>query len=387
MLNKTLLKDALPLGIALSGGSDSTALLILAVDAFGPKRLHAVTINHGLRKAAKDEANQAGKLCAALGVQHQTITLALTDGADLQARARTARYDALAQWAQQAKLVATALGHTQDDVAETFLMRLARGSGVDGLAKMPARFERDGATFLRPLLDAKRTGLQSMLKDRGISWSEDPSNQDPRFTRVKMRQAQPAFDALGLTTDRLSQTAEWMRAASEVLEQAADAWIAAHAWADHGDAVFDLPALKTASKETACRVLTRVMCTLSGNPYRPRFSALIEAMQSDSARTVHGCLLYQHQNTLRVTREVNAIDGSDERWSITGPMKRYHSIRPLNERGLNLCENWRDTAVLPRRSLLASPAIWSGQALVAAPLAQPHPDWQAIARNPLHLAK
>lgn len=389
MLNTALLHGDAPLGIALSGGSDSTALLVLAVDAFGAENLQAITIDHGLRAAAQAEARQAAKLCASLGVPHTIRTLALKDGPDLQARARNARYMALGDWAraQLNSIPAIALGHTKDDVSETFLMRLARGSGVDGLATMPEYFERAGMVFKRPLLAASRAELHAMLTKRGITWSEDPSNQDPRFTRVKMRQAQATLDTLDLTSDRLSQTADWMRAASEVLENAADNWITTHAYTEYGDVVLDLQALRTAPKETAFRVLTRALSTLSGNPYRPRFSALSELLHSEVARTLQGCLIYRYKGTLRLTREVNAIENIEHYWQIDGPLAPSHRITPLGENGLKQCEGWRNTALLPRRSLLSTPGIWLDGALIAAPIARPDPNWKVRATIPLHLAK
>lgn len=388
MLNTALL-DAHPcLAVALSGGSDSTALLVLAVEALGADRVRAVTVNHGLRAAAADEARHAGRLCTALGVKHDVLTLALQDGADLQARARAGRYGAMATWAKENDIDAIALGHTQGDVAETFLMRLARGSGVDGLACMPERFEKMGATFVRPLLEATRGALRDMLSEKSITWSEDPSNEDPRFTRVQMRQAMPELEALGLTSAKLSQTARWMRAASDVLENAADDWISKHAIADYGDAIFDQGALEHAPEETACRVLARALCNISGNPYRPRLSALNALRKSTGAATLHGCLIYPDQGSLRITRELNAIKGyEDNRWTIEGPMEASHRVAPLGPDGLAQIENWRETSLLPRRSVLASPAIWQGAQIIAAPLALPVPGWSAHAANPLARSK
>lgn len=387
MLETGLLSDHDSIGVAVSGGSDSTALLVLMVEALGPEKLRAVTVNHGLRRAAIEEAESVASLCQKLGVTHKTITLDLKDGSDLQARARSARYSALTKWANTQRVGAIALGHTQNDVAETFLMRLARGSGVDGLAQMPAKFERDGVVFLRPILASCRDDLQNMLRARDVNWSEDPSNLDLRFTRVQMRKAQPRLDALGLTAQRLSQTAQWMRAASDVLEQAAETWIADHAWAEHGDAVFDLSALENALEETAGRVLTRALCNISGNPYRPRLVTLQELLKVKTATTLHGCLAYQHKDTLRITREFNAILQGDTRWTITGPLTPDQTVKPLGEDGLKQVPLWKDTALLPRRSLLSSPAIWQKNTLIAAPIAQPDPVWSATVPNPLHLPK
>jgi len=382
MLKTSLLQGRNPLGIAVSGGSDSTALLVLCARAVGAENLRAVSVNHSLRKAAVDEISRVSELCAALGVRHDSLSLTLSDGSDLQARARAARYDALASWALENHVSAIAVGHSKDDVAETFLMRLARGSGVDGLAQMPEVFERSGAVFLRPVMEASRVELRAVLQSQNIMWSEDPSNDDPRFTRVQMRQAQADLDDLGLTADRLSQTARWMRAASEVLEQAADTWIAAHAFADHGDAVFDRDALRDAPEETAARVLSRTLCAISGHVYRPRFSALSEIMVSEVATTLHGCLIYPNKGTLRVTRELHAINDVEEYWTIKGPLEETHSVAPLGEVGLSQMENWRETALLPRRSLLSSPAIWDETKVIAAPLAAPDDIWSAMPRDP-----
>lgn len=387
MLDGALLAKDMRLGIALSGGSDSTALLMLAAEHLGAGNLAAITVDHGLRRAAADEAKQAKALCETLGIPHEIVTLQIQDGADLQARARSARYNALADWALRGQLTAVALGHTQNDVAETFLMRLARGSGVDGLAQMANRFSCAGVTFLRPLLNAKREDLRAYLRARDISWSDDPSNRDTRFTRVQMREAQAQMDALGLSTQRLAQTAQWMSRAAEVLDQAADDWIAKHAIAEHGDAVLDPAALRAAPKETALRVLARILCAISQNPYRPRLNALEELLNSDSANTLHGCLSYTHKGKLRITQELSAITPENNRWTLEGPFLAGHTIAPLGEKGLSQCDNWRETALLPRRSLLASPAVWNGKTVIAAPLAKPDSKWRAAVQDPLHLAK
>lgn len=387
MLNKALLSIDRPLGVAVSGGSDSTALLSLMAQAKGSDAIRAVTVDHGLRAAAKEEAGQVAQLCASLSISHDILSLNLEDGADLQARARAGRYSTLCDWAQRTGVAAVALGHTKDDVAETFLMRLARGSGVDGLAAMPATFERSGVRFLRPLLGADRFELQTYLRTQSLSWSEDPSNKDPRFKRVQMRQAQPFLDELGLTPQRLSQTADWMRAASEVLEMTADTWIAQNAWGDHGDAVFNFKALQTAPLETAARVLSRALCNISGNPYRPRFSALIALLSNNSAQTLHGCIAYHHGDTLRLTREPSAIKEDEMRWKITGPLSATHVITSLRESDFTHIPDWRDTALVPRRSLLGTPVIWQNETFVAAPIAKPDPAWSASTANPLHFSK
>jgi len=177
--------------IALSGGSDSTALLTFARDVFLARgetdRLLAVTVDHGLRPESAAEARRAGDLCASLGIGHVTRRW---DGAKpssgLQAAAREARYRLLAGEAAGG-IVLT--GHTMDDQLETVAMRQARGSGrgLSGIA--PATLYEGRSWFVRPLIATRRTALREHLSALGLSWIEDPSNRDPRFERVRVRQS------------------------------------------------------------------------------------------------------------------------------------------------------------------------------------------------------
>lgn len=373
VVDRVMLRDCpCPLGIAVSGGSDSTALLVLACEVLGADAIRAVTVDHGLRAQAREEAAQVAVLCRGLGVVHDVVSLDLENGSNIQARARSARYEALAGWARRAGIAAVALGHTQDDLAETFLMRMARGSGVSGLAAMRARFERQGVQFVRPVLEMTRAQLRAVLQERGVSWCEDPTNQDQSHTRVQFRTRMGEFADLGLTSERLAQTAQWMRAAEDVLEDAARDWLGAYARTEHGDAVFELSGLEKGRPETVYRCLAQAIVAISGRAYRPRFSVLSELLERRGG-TVQGCLFYRHKDTLRVTREVRSLEQEpDPRWRISGESVRPDDrLRVLGEDGLAQIADWRETAVVPRRSLLSSPSLWRGDTVIAAPLARP----------------
>ena len=204
------------IGVAVSGGSDSVALLLALQELFPVSKLRAVTVDHGLRSAAVDEALWVGKLCTSLGIFHSTIPVKnLAHWLKLQARAREARYNALADWGQGCDLLC--LGHSQTDVAETFLIRLARGSGVDGLAGMRARWRICDIDCARPLLSFSRDDLREYLRAKGQTWCEDPSNEDLTYKRIQMRQAQQMLDGLGLDTERLAKTAARMSSVQEAL--------------------------------------------------------------------------------------------------------------------------------------------------------------------------
>ncbi|WP_114967069.1 tRNA lysidine(34) synthetase TilS, partial [Alkalilacustris brevis] len=184
--------DAPGLGVAVSGGGDSVALLLLVADWAAARgvRLRAVTVDHGLREGAAQEAEAVARLCAELGIGHDILRWQGWDGqGNLQDAARRARQGLIAGWARDHGLAAVALGHTRDDQAETVLMRLARGAGVDGLSGMAPLRLAVGLAWLRPLLDVGRAELRALLRARGVPWAEDPSNEDARFQRVRARRA------------------------------------------------------------------------------------------------------------------------------------------------------------------------------------------------------
>ena len=190
------------IGVAVSGGSDSLALLHLLHDwqSAGGPAVRAATVDHGLRAGAAAEAAEVARICAGLGVAHKTLAWRDWDGAgNLPDRARRARYALLAEWARGHGIADIAVGHTEDDLAETFVMRLARGAGVDGLAAMRDRWREAGVTFHRPLLALRRDHLRDLLRARGVAWVEDPTNSDAGYERVRTRAALVRWPRSGST--------------------------------------------------------------------------------------------------------------------------------------------------------------------------------------------
>ena len=189
--------DTRTLGLAVSGGSDSLAMLALAAEIRthdGGLSLAAVTVDHGLRPEAAAEAEQVGRICRELGVPHSIVRWERADtGAVSQADARRARHQLLATWAAAHGVSQIALAHTRDDRLETFLMRARQGSGWYGLAGLmpyaPSPVWPQGAALrlVRPLLAFTREDLRDDLRARGIAWIDDPSNAADRFERVRMR--------------------------------------------------------------------------------------------------------------------------------------------------------------------------------------------------------
>jgi tRNA(Ile)-lysidine synthase len=172
--------------VAVSGGADSMALLLLAREC---AQVTALTIDHGLRAESRDEAQQVKHWCEALNITHHTLSWQSQPLASAaQEQARNARYALLSQWCEDndARYLLTA--HHRDDQAETLFFRLARGSGIDGLAAIqPSVTLANGITLLRPLLSIPKARLIATLQAHGQDWIEDPSNQNPNYTRNRIR--------------------------------------------------------------------------------------------------------------------------------------------------------------------------------------------------------
>jgi tRNA(Ile)-lysidine synthase len=201
--------------LAVSGGADSTALMVLAQRwrrrrARGPD-LVVATIDHGLRPGSRAEAKAVGVLARRLGLSHEILRWrGAKPKTGIEAAARTARYRLLAELAQRLGAEAIATAHTLDDQAETVLMRLAAGSGPAGLAGMRPRDVRDGIVLLRPLLGVRKARLVATLARAGIRWADDPMNADPAFVRARLRDAGAALAREGLTPERLGRLAQRM---------------------------------------------------------------------------------------------------------------------------------------------------------------------------------
>ena len=180
------------IGIAVSGGPDSLALLLLAAEA-RPGDVEAATVDHALRPESRAEAEAVAKACEKLGVPHTILTAEWKQKPEtaIQERARMMRYRLIGEWARERGIKALVTGHHLDDQAETFLMRLARGAGVKGLAGMRRVSRGPGGAFalVRPLLGWRHSELEAVCSAAGLEPAQDPSNDDEQFERVRVRKA------------------------------------------------------------------------------------------------------------------------------------------------------------------------------------------------------
>jgi tRNA(Ile)-lysidine synthase len=261
--------------VAVSGGSDSLCLALLA-GRWAARRGGQVTglsVDHGLRAQSRAEADRVGEWLRRQGMDHHILSWrGPKPVAGIQAAARDARYRLMGDWCRGAGVLHLLLGHTLDDQAETFLLRLAKGSGAEGLAAMAAIRETPDVRLLRPLLDVSKSALRATLDAEGQDWIEDPSNQNPAFARVRVRQSMRdgGLDAAALARSahrfgRLRQALE--SSVSQVLARGVDMHPA-------GFAVLRPSEFVAAADEIGLSALSRVVVAVGGNSYPPRLEKL-----------------------------------------------------------------------------------------------------------------
>ena len=380
-----------PIAIAVSGGGDSIALMHMAARLWPASLIDVLSVNHGLRAEASEEIAVVKAQAQRLGLRHTTLRWAWDGQGNLQAAARDGRFAALRDYCLGQRIDHLLLGHTEDDQIETLLMRLARGSGVDGLTGMAERTQRDGVILHRPLLGITRQALRTWLQAKGLAWCEDPSNDDPRYQRVRARQMLAALGELGLTRERLLMTAQHMRAAQATLIRAAKELAARDVRQEGPDLLLSSRLLPLGQNDSHARIWAEALRWVGGQSYRPRFDALTVAVAkvaSGKAATLSGCLLLpERAGGIRVTREAAATQSAitvnhslestvwDHKWQITGPFDPTVTISALKE-AIAQVPNWRAVG-LPRKTLLATPAIRKGGVLIAAPVAGFGAEWVA----------
>jgi len=380
------------IGLCVSGGGDSIAMLHMAARARASRNFKVLTVDHGLRSEAKDEIALVAAQAETLGLDHTVVEWRWDGTGNLQAEARAGRWAAALHWAATHNLREIWLGHTEDDQVETVLMRLARGSGIDGLTAMYQSSQRDGLRVFRPLLGIGRDELRAWLNAQDINWCDDPSNNDPRFDRVRARQMFDQLETLGLTRKRLLQTVNHMQAAHISLQSAAHQFAKQHIRQDAGDLLIGPEALDLEKADAPRRVMAAAFAWVGSRTYRPRFEQLLETVaqaRKGATVTLGGCIISPAEGgTVRLMREVAAtkpvIRASDsvakgvfwdQRWFLEGPLSDDLQFRALGE-GIRDCPHWRDSG-MPRTSLLASPSVWIQGTLIAAPLAGLSNGWAA----------
>lgn len=322
------ISKATMVALAVSGGRDSLALLD-CVERWRRRRSSpeaiVLTVDHRLRPESGDEARMVAGVAAARGLPHQTLVsdAAYPEG-DIEAAARRARYALLLRATREAGASHLLVAHHRDDQAETFLMRLSRGSGLFGLAAMRPSVRAGEVTVLRPFLDVPRARLAATVAAAGLAPAEDPMNHDPRFLRTRIRRLMPLLAAEGLDIATIAATTQQLRLAADAIDAAADAAIARHVVADDLGVAWAGRDLSDEPDEVRRRVLVRILMAIGGEAYPPRserLDALDRAITGHAAgrfkRTLAGTIVERRDGRFAFYREAGR-EGLPVLWPSAG---------------------------------------------------------------------
>jgi tRNA(Ile)-lysidine synthase len=292
------------IAVAVSGGGDSVALMHLLAGFAKARKLqpHVVlTVDHGLRKSSAADAKKVAAWAKALGLKAHVLTWrGKKPRTGIEAAAREARYALMGAWLVKHGIASLHVAHTMDEQAETFLLRLARGSGLDGLAAMRAVAPWPVSGFeslivRRPLLGIGRADLRAHLQAVGQPWLEDPMNDDYAFDRIKIRKAAGVLAEAGLSSARIAAAAAHLSRARAALETVTEAVLVRAVRTVDEAVLLDPAAITAAPREVGLRALSAVLMAVSGQPYRPRFEGLerlfdrIGTGELGAGATLHGC--------------------------------------------------------------------------------------------------
>jgi tRNA(Ile)-lysidine synthase len=353
--------------IAVSGGSDSMALLRLVLDwqkqDAGPRDVHALTFDHGLRAESGAESEQVKSWCGSLQVPHETLVWqGVKPSTGVQAKARVARYDAMADWCRAHQVPVLLTGHTADDQAETVVMRQQRTRSDRSLAAIWPENEWRGVKLLRPLLAQRRTDLQDYLKQKAQGFLDDPSNEDKRFERVRVRKAL----ATG-SVDALQVEAEQAQGRVLDLDAKVLAWLTACLDVD-SFAVMRVSRASLLAEPAVMQVgILRWMLRVAGDGLYPE-PAPLQSLQAwlqggqTSRRSVNGAIMSARRHVVEVMREPSRIRDRFAEVAESGSITfdgRFEVVAPMGSKvgpmGVPpLLKRWKD---VPAFAFSALPCV------------------------------
>lgn len=300
-----------PLAVGVSGGADSLALVLMLKQTLPDWKIIALTVDHQLRPSSRREAEYVRGIMEKFGIEHHILTWeGVKPENGIEEQARTARYHLLCDWCQTHQVKYLAIAHHLYDQAETFLMRLQRGSGLRGLAAMNEKSYKDGVCILRPLLSCSPDALKRFLEEKQLDWVEDESNQCMDFLRVKMRKFLSVLEKnTGISAERLALAAENLQRTKDFLDTLVAQHISAHFHLWYGVAYScDYALFLSWHPELQYHILAHLITTLGGNGYTPEASSLLKIIASIDDNTfdnttLGGCYLQKSDLRLWIITE------------------------------------------------------------------------------------
>lgn len=386
MMKQGLQIAAPSLVVGLSGGADSMALVLAAhrwTQIHGGS-VTALTVDHGLRAGSDQEALQVGQWLRDLGISHHILKWNHGGvSSRIQSSARDARYDLLCRWCKEHDIPYLMMAHHREDQEETFFMRLVKGSGLDGLSSMRAHAERDGVTLLRPFLTISKSQIHAYLEAHGQPFLQDPSNENPTFTRVRFR----AFlQSEGLSDARFDGVVEKLQEDRDFFDQSCDLW-----WQNNVEGfepfyvhVKSLEALTSLHPAYGKRCLLRLLKVINGVAYplgSESLERLWQALQDPTfkAMTVGNCYVMVRKGGLHVQRELErltqeiTLENYDPNilWEGRISLESYGSVGVVKRLGTDSIPHLKKTlgedSPIPSVVWPTLPAVFVGGALKSVP--------------------
>jgi len=377
--------------VATSGGTDSLALALLShqwAASLGGKAI-ALTVDHQLREGSGAEARQVASWLEARGMEHHTLTWVRVEGnappqTAIQAAARKARYHLLGQWCANHGVNHLLTAHHAQDQLETFMIRLAKGSGLKGLTSIQGVVQTHFGRLVRPLLTLDPARLKATLEDFHQPFLSDPSNGNENFTRVRWRHLLPTLAQEGLTAHTLQETLGRLNHAQRLVDQHICCLLRQHAaLSPYGYATLGKGALEE-SAEAFEEMLKRILATIGTRAYPVRQEALrtaIGKMRSGASLTLSGCQILNKSAEWWIVREPAAVGKDimiqqpgtylwDNRFTVTVSQKVPCRLAALGEEGIQQGKSapqgsnvFKGHAV-PHAVLQTLPALWQGEHLL-----------------------
>lgn len=271
------------IAVAVSGGSDSLALTLLLNEYCFERKieLFAITIDHGIRKSSALEAKKLGKILADKKISHQILTIpkAKIPAQNIEANLRELRYEMLYDFCTKNEIQHLFLGHILGDIAENFLIRLFRGSGLDGLSSIAEISNYKDIKLLRPLLNYSKAELQEYLQTRGVQWFEDETNEDEKFLRNKIRKFLNSLPEAEIIQKRIKNAADEITKSRDLFDEILlikAKKILKLQREKNGEKTFliDIKKLQKLDEKTALKILALTLMEVGGKPYKPRLEKL-----------------------------------------------------------------------------------------------------------------
>ncbi len=390
-----------PVAVAVSGGSDSVAAALLTKSVADRLKIPvvALTVDHGLRAESAGEAKTVGGWMAGHGIDHHVLKWkGPYPKSGIQMAAREARYSLLQEKCEALGITRLILGHQQEDQLETMLMRLSKGSGVQGLSVMKPLSERNGLSLLRPFLDVKRARLREYLEFHSQPWLDDPSNENPAFTRTRLGDIlKSVTDLPGSSQATLALSASRLRRAEQALEvMTGQALSGLAVISPFGFVSFRHDFYQQMPDEIAIRFLHRLFIFVRGSGAGPALTALeklLDRIRRDrtfKTATLYGCQFRFFKGDWLICREpgrkglpvMELTPLTDKHWDdrfiildhhqeTTAAPKSALTVQRIGSDGWRLIKESaipsgvRELPAIVRKNL---PAVWSGDELFSAPL-------------------